>query len=86
MGYTGPPALTLTSAFTQWSAGVPVIALVALLGGGYLAGLRRVRRGGSGPVRSSTVRSSPVASHRPAGRAIAFCGLGLGFLVYATMS
>jgi cytochrome c oxidase assembly factor CtaG len=76
MGYSGPPALTLTTAFTQWTADGPMIALVVLLGGGYLAGLRRARRGvaqrGGRPW--------------PAGRAIAFCGLGLGFLVYATMS
>jgi cytochrome c oxidase assembly factor CtaG len=71
MGYTGPPALTLSTAFTQWTADVPVIALVILAGAGYLAGVRRVRRGGR---------------PWPAGRAVAFCGLGLGFLVYATMS
>jgi cytochrome c oxidase assembly factor CtaG len=71
MGYTGPPALTLGSAFTEWTADVPVIVLVVLAGAAYLAGLRRVRRSG---------RPWPV------GRAVAFCGLGLGFLVYATMS
>jgi len=71
MVYTGPPALTLSTAFTQWTADGPMIALVVLLGGGYLAGMRRARRGGS-----------PWA----VGRAVAFCGLGLGFLVYATMS
>ncbi|HUN32248.1 MAG TPA: cytochrome c oxidase assembly protein [Trebonia sp.] len=71
MVYTGPPALTLTTAFTQWTADGPMIALVVLLGGGYLAAMRRVRR-----------RGAPWA----AGRAVAFCGLGLGFLVYATMS
>ena len=71
MGYTGPPALTLTTAFTQWRADVPVIAGVVLLGGAYLAGMRRARANGQ-----------PWA----AGRAVAFCGLGLGFLVYATMS
>jgi cytochrome c oxidase assembly factor CtaG len=71
MVYTGPPALTLSTAFTQWTADGPMIALVVLLGGVYLAGMRRVRRGGT-----------PWAT----GRAVAFCGLGLGFLVYATMS
>jgi cytochrome c oxidase assembly factor CtaG len=71
MGYTGPPALTLTTAFTQWTADWPMIALVVVLGGGYLAGVRRVRRS---------------VGTWPAGRAITFCGLGLGFLVYATMS
>jgi cytochrome c oxidase assembly factor CtaG len=67
----GPPALTLSRAFTEWTGDLPVIALVVLAGAAYLAGLRRVRRGGG---------------QWPVGRAIAFCGLGLGFLVYATMS
>ena len=71
MGYTGPPALTLSTAFTEWTADVPVIVLVVVLGAAYLAGMRRARRAGR---------------PWPAGRAIAFCGLGLGFLVYATMS
>jgi cytochrome c oxidase assembly factor CtaG len=71
MVYNGPPALTLSTAFTQWTTDGPMIALVVLLGGGYLAGMRRVRRGGT-----------PWAT----GRAVAFCGLGLGFGVYATMS
>src|SRR5215472_13727540 len=70
-GYTGPPELTLARAFTQWTADVPMIALVVVLGGCYLAGVRRVRRAGGSWA---------------AGRAVAFCGLGLGFLVYATMS
>jgi len=71
MVYIGPPALTLSTAFTQWTADGPMIALVVLAGGGYLAAMRRVRRGGT-----------PWAT----GRAVAFCGLGLGSLVYATMS
>src|SRR5579863_7764171 len=71
MGYTGPEALTLATAFTQWRADVPVIAGVVILSGAYLAGMRRARANGQ-----------PWA----AGRAIAFCGLGLGVLVYATMS
>src|SRR5215472_1515787 len=70
-GYTGPPELTLARAFTQWTADVPMIALVVVLGGCYLAGVRRVRRAG-GSWRT--------------GRAVAFCGLGLGMLVLATMS
>src|SRR5215469_11585962 len=70
-GYTGPPELTLARAFTQWTADVPMIALVVVLGGCYLAGVRRVRRAG-GNWRT--------------GRTIAFCGLGLGMLVLATMS
>ena len=71
MLYTGPPALTLSTAFTQWTADGPMIALAVIAGGGYLACARSVRR-----------RGTPWA----AGRAIAFCGVGLGFLVYATMS
>jgi cytochrome c oxidase assembly factor CtaG len=76
MGYTGPPQLTLARAFTQWTADVPVIVLVIVLGAAYLAGVRRVRRAGhsGGDTAWAT------------GRVIAFCGLGLGFLVYATMS
>jgi cytochrome c oxidase assembly factor CtaG len=48
-----------------------MIALVLVLGGCYLAGVARVRRGGG---RWAT------------GRVTAFCGLGLGALVLATMS
>ncbi len=71
MVYTGPPPLTLSTAFTQWTADGPMITLAVLLAGAYLAGMRRVRRGGT-----------PWAT----GRAVAFCGLGVGFLVYATTS
>ncbi|MBV9853971.1 MAG: cytochrome c oxidase assembly protein [Streptosporangiaceae bacterium] len=70
-GYQGPPELTLTRAFTQWTADPWMIALVVLLGGCYIAGVRRVHRGGD---RWAT------------GRVVAFAGLGLGFLVLATMS
>ena len=70
-GYTGPPELTVASAFTQWTADAPMIALVVVLGGCYLAAVRRARRGGGG---------------WGTGRTVAFCGLGLGFLVIATMS
>jgi cytochrome c oxidase assembly factor CtaG len=70
-GYQGPPELTLARAFTEWTADLPMIALVVIVGGCYLAGVRRVRRrGGSWGT----------------GRAVAFCGLGLGVLVLATMS
>jgi cytochrome c oxidase assembly factor CtaG len=70
-GYSGPPELTLARAFTQWTADLPVIALVVVLGGCYLAGVAGVRRrGGSWAT----------------GRVVAFCGLGLGVLVLATMS
>jgi cytochrome c oxidase assembly factor CtaG len=70
-GYVGPPQLTLGRAFTQWTADPAMIALVVVLGGCYLLGVRRVRRAGA-----------PWGT----GRVIAFCGLGLGFLVIATMS
>jgi cytochrome c oxidase assembly factor CtaG len=66
-GYHGPPALTLTRAFTEWTFDPWMVALVVILGGGYLAGVRRQR-------------SWPTA------RRIWFLGLGLGFLVIATMS
>jgi cytochrome c oxidase assembly factor CtaG len=67
----GMPQLTLTRAFTQWTADPWMIALVLLLGGCYVAGVRRVRRGGG--------TWSP-------GRAVAFLAVGLGMLVIATMS
>jgi cytochrome c oxidase assembly factor CtaG len=70
-GYHGPPELTLAGAVTQWTADLPMIALVVVLGGCYLAAARKVRRAGG---------------HWGTGRAVAFCGLGLGALVIATMS
>ena len=66
-GYHGPPELTVTRAFTEWTFDPWMAALVVLLGGAYLVGVRRVR-------------DWPVA------RPIWFCGLGLGFLIIATMS
>ena len=66
-GYQGPPELTMARAFTQWTLDPWMLALVLILGGGYLAGARRQR-------------DWPVA------RRIWFLGLGLGFLVIATMS
>jgi cytochrome c oxidase assembly factor CtaG len=63
--------LTLPRAFTEWTADPVMIALVVVLGGCYLAGVRKVRRDGG---------------QWGTGRVIAFCGLGLGFLVIATMS
>jgi len=70
-GYDGPPELTLTTAVTQWTADLPVIVFIVILGGCYLAAARKVRRAGG---RWGT------------GRAVAFCGVGLGVLVIATMS
>jgi cytochrome c oxidase assembly factor CtaG len=66
-GYQGPPELTVARALTEWTLDPWMLALVLILGGGYLAGLRRQR-------------GWPVA------RRIWFLGLGLGFLVIATMS
>jgi len=70
-GYSGPPELTLASAVTQWTADPVIIALVVAGGGCYLAAVRKVRRGGGS---------------WGTGRVVAFCGLGLGMLVIATMS
>jgi cytochrome c oxidase assembly factor CtaG len=66
-GYHGPPALTVAGAFSEWTIDPPVLVLVLLLGGGYVAAARR-------------------AGDWPVARRIWFLGLGLGFLVIATMS
>ena len=70
-GYHGPPELTVQRAFTEWTLDPWALAFVLLVGGLYLAGVRRVRRS-----------AAPWAP----GRIVAFCGLGLGFCVIATMS
>src|SRR5580692_5371358 len=70
-GYHGPPELTVTRALTEWTLDPWMLVLIVLLGGGYLAGVRRVRD-----------NTAPW----PMARAIWFCGLGLGFLLIATMS
>ena len=70
-GYHGPPQLTVPRAFTEWTLDPWALAFVLLLGGLYLAGVRRVRRSGT---------------DWSTGRVVAFCGLGLGFCVIATMS
>jgi cytochrome c oxidase assembly factor CtaG len=71
-GYHGPPELTVPRAFTEWTFDPWMTALVVVLGGAYLAGVRRASRrdGGDWPV----------------ARQVWFLGLGLGFLVIATMS
>jgi cytochrome c oxidase assembly factor CtaG len=69
-GYQGPPELTLQRAFIEWTLDPWALGFVLLLAGLYLLGVRRVRRSGT---------------PWPAGRAVAFCGLGLGFYVIATM-
>ena len=66
-GYQGPPELTLARVFTEWTLDPWMLALVLVLGVGYLAGTRRQP-------------GWPVA------RRVWFLGLGLGFLVIATMS
>jgi cytochrome c oxidase assembly factor CtaG len=70
--YHGPPELTVPRAFTEWTFDPWMTALVVVLGGAYLAGARRAseRNGVDWPV----------------ARRIWFLGLGLGFLVIATMS
>ena len=40
-GYHGPPELTVARAFTEWTLDPWMLALVLILGGGYLAALRR---------------------------------------------
>ncbi len=70
-GYHGPPALTVSRAFTSWTLDLPVLLAVLLAGGLYLAGVRRLRRSGAG---------------WGTGRGLAFGIGGLGGLVVATMS
>jgi hypothetical protein len=40
-GYHGPPELTVARAFTEWTLDPWMLALVLILGGGYLAAVRR---------------------------------------------
>jgi cytochrome c oxidase assembly factor CtaG len=40
-GYHGPPPLTMTQVFTEWTLDPWMLALVLILGGGYLAAVRR---------------------------------------------
>jgi len=83
-GYHGPPELTVTRALTEWTLDPWMLALIVLLGGAYLGGVRRVR------VRARASRTprdnSDNAVPWPVARPIWFCGLGLGFLIIATMS
>jgi cytochrome c oxidase assembly factor CtaG len=69
--YQGPPELTVARAFSSWTVDPWALAVIAVLGAAYLAGMRTARR-----------RGQPW----PAGRAVAFCGLGLGSGIIATMS
>jgi cytochrome c oxidase assembly factor CtaG len=85
MPYHGPPELTLTGVLTRWTLDPWVLALVLVLGGGYLAAMRRVRRAdpGAGGLGEGGQREAVAW---PAARPIWFLGLGLGPLVLATMS
>ena len=89
-GYHGPPELTPLRAVTEWTLDPWALGFIVLLGGLYLAGVRRVRQsqrppGGTSAAGSGAHGTSPAGSW-PAGRVVAFCGLGLGFAVLATMS
>ena len=68
--YSGPPKLTLQTAFTEWRIDVPMLILILAAAAWYLMAARRVRRGGG---RWGT------------GRGFAFLVLGLGFWAIATM-
>jgi cytochrome c oxidase assembly factor CtaG len=70
-GYHGPPELTLARAVSSWVLDPWALAFILLLAAAYAIGVRRVRRAGQG---------------WPVGRVVAFCGLGLGAAVLATMS
>lgn len=59
----GLPPLTLARALTAWTARPAVLAGIAVLGGGYLAGVRRVRgAGGVWPIRRVVAFLSGVAA------------------------
>jgi cytochrome c oxidase assembly factor CtaG len=70
-GYHGLPELTFSRALGSWTLDPWTLAGLLVLGGGYVAGVRALRRRGMA---------------WPGGRTFAFCGLGLGFTVLATMS
>jgi cytochrome c oxidase assembly factor CtaG len=69
--YHGPAKLTVARAFSSWTLDPWSLAAMVILGGLYLAAVIAVRRRGE---------------RWPAGRVVAFCGLGLGFATIATMS
>jgi len=69
--YTGPPELTVSRAFTSWTLDLPVLVVVLVAVGLYLAGVWRVRKAGQ---------------PWPTARTVAFLAGGTGVLVVATMS
>jgi cytochrome c oxidase assembly factor CtaG len=69
--YSGPPKLTLSSAFTEWRVDIPMLVLILALAVWYLTSVRKVRRAGG---------------RWGSGRTFAFIVLGLGFWVLATMA
>jgi cytochrome c oxidase assembly factor CtaG len=69
--YHGPAKLTVARALTSWTLDPWSLAAIVIIGGLYLAGVVAVRR---------------HDDQWPAGRVVAFCGLGLGFGTIATMS
>jgi cytochrome c oxidase assembly factor CtaG len=69
--YHGPAKFTVARAFSSWTLDPWSLAAIVILGGLYLAGVVAVRRHGE---------------RWPAGRVVAFCGVGLGFATIATMS
>ncbi len=73
--YSGPPKLTLGTAFTQWRLDVPMLVLIVALGAWYLWSARQVSR-----------KAGRDGGRWGSGRAFAFVVLGLGFLLIATMA
>jgi cytochrome c oxidase assembly factor CtaG len=69
--YHGPAKFTVARAFSSWTLDPWSLAAIVILAGLYLAGVVAVRRHGE---------------RWPAGRVVAFCGVGLGFATIATMS
>jgi cytochrome c oxidase assembly factor CtaG len=69
--YHGPPELTVARAFSEWTLDPWALIVIVVAAAAYLTAVRRVRRTGQ---RWGT------------GRIIAFCGVGLGTAVIATMS
>ena len=69
--YSGPPKLTLATAFTQWRLDVPALVLIVALGAWYLWSARKAGRDGG---------------RWGSGRTFSFIALGLGFWLIATMA